>query len=438
MTTKKPSPKRSKNPLPTNGEWRDGHPMWRPQPKQRLAGWRGYALRNADGEWMSQGQAVDKINEINDAIAAAKLGEPLPEWMAAFAPAGAAAAGAPRPVARDDRTIGGLIDLYLTDPVPHFKPIKPKTVIHYRTYLAQYVATIAEVRGVPPAAIRAQDIELLAAPTPGSGKRNYSADAYTRLFATKGAAVAAATIVAAKAWFSWVQKKRNLLLTNPCASIRVVKPDARLVVWQPHEIKALIAAAEWIGFDSVADAIILALDLTWSQVDILSLTWAQIDDRHRAATTRVKTNVQGNPRIMPEGRARLATIAARWTGPDELRPPCVIRSEADSGLDFWKPDYFRHVFALVREIASAEAGPAVLGKTFQDLRPTGITRLYNVGKLKTHEVAARALQTPETAVALHKKFYHLIDQDDQDDTDAQLEARLLRHAKRAPKLTAAG
>ena len=429
-----PAAKRSKNPLPPNGEWRDGHPLWRPRPALRAIGWRGLALRTADGEWMSQGQAVDRINEINAAIAASRDGEPIPEWMATFAPAQTATGRSPVGSARaalQGRTIGELIDAYLADKMPHGKPIKPKTVRHYRTYLAQFVATVAELQGVAPEAIRALDIALLKTPEPGSGQINYSKQAYKHLLDTKGVNVAAATIVTAKAWFSWVQHTRNLLIANPCAGIKHVKPKGVVVVWEPHEVDALVAAAEWIGFDSVADAIILARDLTWSQVDILQMTWAQVDKQHRIRTARVKTGVEGNPRAAATGRARLDQIHKRWTGPEHLRPAAVVVSEAHSGRDGWKPDYFRHAFALVRDIASAELGPSILSKTFMDLRDTGISEAYRKG-LTVQEVAARSLHSAATALSIHEAHYHLINQDDQDHATDKLDAP----TKRRPRLAA--
>jgi hypothetical protein len=427
-----PAAKRSKNPLPPNGEWRDGHPLWRPRPALRALGWRGHALRTADGEWMSQGQAVDRINEINAAVAAAKDGAPIPEWMVTFAPTSAAAAHSSAAATRrslQGRTIGELIDTYLADPMPHGKPIKPKTVTHYRTYLAQFVATIAELRGVTPAAIRAQDISLLAVPEPGKGQINYAKEAYKRLHAAKGVNVSAATIVAAKAWFNWVLHTRNLLIANPCAGVKYAKPEGVIVVWEPHEVAALVDAAEWIGFTSVADAIILALDLTWSQADILALTWDQIDEHHRIYTKRVKTGVEGRPRAAAAGRARLDQIRERWTGPEHLRPLAVVVSEAGGDRLAWKPDYFRHAFSLVRDIASADVGPGILAKTFMDLRDTGITEAYRK-KLTVQEVAARSLHSPASAVAIHARHYHLIDQDDQDDATAKLDAPTRRRRPR--------
>jgi hypothetical protein len=430
MTTKKSAAKRNKNRLPPGGEWRDGHPIWRPHRALRAAGWRAYTLRHADGSWLSQGEAVDKINQLNAAIANLP-DEPIPAWMATFSPAALdVASPAPAAPLATDRSIGALIAAYHLDPMPHSKPLKPKTRKHYKTYLNQFIATVAELRGVSPAAIRAQPIGLLRTPEPDSGDVNYAKEAYKHLLTTKGVNVAAATFVAAKAWFSWLQHTRHLLVANPCAGTRHVKPKGPIYIWLPHEVDALVRAAEWIGLDSVADAIILALDLTWSQADILDLEWTQVTEHHRVHTHRIKTNVEGNPRAAKAGRERLDQIRKRWTGPEHLRPAAVILCEAGSGRDKWKADYFRHAFALVRDIASAEVGPGILSKTYMKLRNTGITHAYRAG-LDAKEVAARSMHTPETALAIHEVYRHF-NQDDQDAATDKLDAP----RKRRPRLAA--
>ena len=424
MPTKKSSARRNKNPLPAGGEWRSGQPIWRPHRVLRKGGWKACTLRNPDGAWMSMGEAVDRINQINAAIANVTT-TPIPAWMAAFAPSVLDVA---RPVAAGpistDRSIGALIEAYLIDPMPHKKQIKEKTRKHYRTYLTQFVVTVAEMMGNTPAQLMAEPVGLLRTPKPGTGEINYAKEAYKRLLETKGVNVAAATFVAAKAWFSWLQDTKNLLVSNPCKGLTHVKPEGPVIIWEPHEIDALIAAAEWIGLESVADAIILARDLTWSQADILELTWDQIDEHHRVHTYRVKTNVEGNPRAATPGRQRIDEIRARWTGPEHLRPAAVIVCEAGSGRDAWKPDYFRHAFALVRDIATVEVGPGILAKTYMKLRNTGITEAYNAG-LDVKQVAARSLHSPETALKIHEKYRKFI-QDNHDAATAKLDAAALR------------
>ena len=429
MPTKKSSAKRNKNPLPAGGEWRGGQPIWRPHRVLRAAGWKACTLRNPNnGDWLSMGEAVDRINQINATIANVAT-TPIPAWMASFSPStlDVARAAPATPISRD-RSIGALIEAYLDDPMPHKKRIKQKTRDHYRTYLSQFVAGVAELMGNTPAHVLAQPIGMLKTPDPESDEINYAKEAYKRVLVTKGVTVSAATFVAAKAWFSWLQKTKNILATNPCDGQAFEKPKGPVIIWEPHEIDALVAAAEWIGLHSVADAIILARDLTWSQADVLQITWDQIDDHYRVHTHRVKTNVEGNPRLAFRGRERLDEIRARWTGPEHLRPAAVVLCETGSGREPWKADYFRHAFALVRDIATVEVGPGILAKTYMKLRNTGITEAYNAG-LSMQEVAARSLHSPETALAIHKVYRRFI-QDDQDKATDKLDVAAQQSRRR--------
>jgi hypothetical protein len=207
------------------------------------------------------------------------------------------------------------------------------------------------------------------------------------------------------AWLNWCVKKRRIWPTNPAALVERSTPDGRIETFDWPELVALVREAEARGLPSIGDAIVLAVDLSWSQQDILALQWGQVADgriRHR----RIKTGNAGNPPLLAIGRARLDAIRQRWSA-ERVRPTSVIVCELTGKP--WSADTFRHHFAQIRA-AVAKAMPAVSGKQFRDTRDTTVTYCIEAG-LTLEQTCSRTLHKPSRAQAVIEKHYGAIRQD---------------------------
>lgn len=406
--------------LPAGFRWRDGRPRWEPSPTRRAEGWRGTDLKDGWRRWLDKGEAIKRAEAIAAAVAGWAAGEPVPPSLLELAPKGA---GAGRQLAAEGpRSIGALIDGFLADPKPGRAPLADKTKADYRSKLAALVATIAAANQISAEALRAIDVDLLLPPPFGSDKPFLLADAYDAMTLTRGAHMAHGVLAAASAWLAWVMKKKRALALNPAQLVERSTPDGRIVIFEWAELRAMVAAAEWLGLTSIADAIILAVDLSWAQQDLLALTWGQLSDDGHVKHRRIKTGVAGNPPLLAPGRERMAKIRARWHN-QPVRPTHILVCELTGQR--WAADTFRHCFALVREAASAEAGPAILGKHFRDLRDTAITYGQDAG-LTIEQICTRSLHDPERARAVISKHYGALGQDLADGAAEKLEAHYAR------------
>jgi integrase len=214
-------------------------------------------------------------------------------------------------------------------------------------------------------------------------------------------------------WFTWVMQTHYLLVANPCKLTkrnRNHQPDPRVMLWEPHEIAALVKAADDAGLLSIGDAIMLAVDLGWNPQDILGLKWTQIDTQFRTKHERLKTGVEGAPRLI-SARERVVQIARRWEGRE--RPANIVIYEPKEGAPYrqepgvWGESNFRQTFDVIRQAANAtlvKAGrDSILHKHFQDFRDTGITNMARAG-LTVPEICSRALLSLESATAILKHY----------------------------------
>ena len=400
--------KAKNNALPPYLEPNNGRPRWNPGPKLKALGWRSRVLLGPQDEPLDLPEAITRARQINAAVAAFLDGVPVPPAFADFAPASAVQTPGKKalhtPVSH--RSIGYLLDTYLTEGVTK---LSPKSLKDYEGKIRATLQTIAGLNRKDLSAIRAADIILLKEPDEGSGLPFHLLDAYDHLLKTKGPNWSRACLTATSAWLSWVKFKKRLLAgPNPCLSIKCETVEGRTVTWDDDEIAALVEAADYVGLPSIGDAIILALDLSWAQQDVLAMTWSQIQGDH-AFGARLKTGVTMFPQLGPEACARLADIRRRHTEwpPLYRKTEHVVCSELDHQP--WKADYFRHWFSMIRDIASAEA-PYGLGnngvreKRFQDLRDTAITKLNEMG-ISDQMIATRSGHQFGSVTATTNKHY---------------------------------
>ncbi|WP_332772973.1 hypothetical protein [Phenylobacterium sp.] len=423
--------------VPSGWTWRDGRPRWIPSPTLRKAGWKGTDLKDPSSkQWLGRGPSITAADAIVQAVAGWRTGALVPASLAASAPAGACERpGAGRPAQADRRSIGYLLDAYAGNkdtgvlPSQEWKALAPKTQMDRRSKLSRMIDVLAGYTLKPPhaasaeilakyadarAAVRGFSIDVLAPPAyldvdEASKARGPLYDLYWKLRDHVGKTMAHGVLSEASTWLEWCAGLRAVPM-NWAKLVDRETPPGRIRVGTWKELRALIASAEALGLPSIADAIILGVDLSWNQVDRLPLKWAQIDAQGRVKATRQKTGRRGEtPLLAALGVPRLQLIRQRQAaifGPN-VKPTHVLICELTGKP--WSTDLYRHKFADVRAHAAATV-PSVATLQDGDLRDTAIT----VGKaagLSNEEIASRSLHSLKRIADVLDKHYVEIGQD---------------------------
>jgi hypothetical protein len=417
MPKSKAQPRRQRRhgDLPAGFKWRDGRPRWEPSPTRRGQGWKGCDLKNAWGKWLPKGEAITRAEALAGAVAAWAAGEPVAPGFANIAPAGALSAGAALS-SLNPRSIGALLDAYFAG--DKFKRLAGRTQSDYRSKLKRFLETVAGAADPAKVAkLKALDVDVLLPPgfnEPGDFEIEL---AYDALRESAGEHMAHGVMATVSAWLSWCVKKKRIWPSNPAELVERSTPDGRIEVFEWPELVALVRAAEARGLPSIADAIVLAVDLSWSQQDLLALNWGQISADGHVKHRRIKTGVAGNPPLLAIGNARLELIRARWA-PEKVRPTHVLICELTGKP--WAADTFRHHFAEIRAAAAKEMA-SLAAKQFRDTRDTTVTYCIE-GGLTLEETCSRTLHAPVRAQAVISKHYGAIRQGVTDGAAAKLDA----------------
>ncbi|WP_312782059.1 hypothetical protein [Brevundimonas sp.] len=454
MTTrsiKPPARMRRHADAPANWQWRPrpdgtGRPRWIPSPTLRNAGWKARDLKDGDGAFLSEGLSRDAARDINAAVAAWRRGERVSADFAAIAPPGTAEEGCSiLPQAVDRLSIGRLIDAYFDSREfqgaadAHGQQtggLRPSTQRGYRTSLKRLVDTLAGFVALPAAddpdaldrytlavaTVRAAHISILKPVETKTGMVNLLYTAYWNLHEQSGQHQAYAVLAAASAWLKWAQKHQSDTVRQSWASeVSRTTPPGRIRPLTWEEIKALVTAADAMGLPSIGDAVILGLDLSWSQIDRLSLTWDRLKNGRAftGSTGRIKTGRVGGAPLTSLGRARVAQILQRQRAM-AARPTHVLWCELTDRP--WEGDHFRKQFAKVREQAAKQV-PSVASARDQDLRDTAFTWMKNAG-LSDDGIASRTLQSRQHIAQLGDANYGAIGPEIADPAMRQFEAYL--------------
>ena len=409
--------------LPAGFLWREGRPRWVPSPTRRQAGWKATDLRDAWGHFLALGPAIERAAAIAKGVEAWAAGDPVPADLAAIAPAGATAVGKAKGGGHP-RAIRTLLDKYYAS--LKFRRLGERTQADYKNKISRFLGL---ARGkVPEAKFYALPVDVLLPPAFGEAGVDVLAETYDLLRETAGDSMAAGCLACVSAWMGYLVKRERVWPTNPAAGVERETPEGRIVVYEWPEILALVTAAEARGLASIADAIVLAVDLSWSQQDLLALKWDQISagDTPRVKHRRIKTGNAGNPPLLPLGRGRLEAIHARWKDA-KVRPlhnhvlVCELTGKP------WSADTFRHYFAEIRAAVADQdrkatgVEPPIAGKQFRDFRDTAITYCYEAG-LEIPEICSRTMHAPTRAQAVIEKHYGAISSAMADRGAAKLEA----------------
>lgn len=383
--------------VPPGWHWRDGRPRWIPSPTLRKAGLKGQDLKDARGQWLARGASIDAADALNKAAAQRRAGL------------------APAPRAEDRRSIGALLDAYLGDPARKLAPSREfdaiKNKADRRSKLSRMVDVLAgytqkpgpgakpaelEAYAAARATVRAFSIDVLEPPafedTPDlSEAQGPLYDLYWKLHDHVGLNMAHGVLSDVSAWLEWCVKRRALR-QNWAKLVDRETPPGRIRVATWDELRALIAAATDAGLHSIADSIILGVDLSWSQTDRLGLTWGQISADYTVKGSRQKTGRKGEtPLLEALGRPRIDAIRRRQADlyGANVKPTHVLVCELTGKR--WSARYYREKFAEIRAAAALKVPSCATVKDL-DLRDTAIT----VGKaagLSAEQIATRSLHS---------------------------------------------
>lgn len=418
--------------VPAGWQWRDGRPRWIPSPTLRKAGWKGQDLKDGRGLWLARGASIEAAQALADAAAAWRTaGDMVPAALAAAAPAGATTA-ARALTTIDPFSIGALIDAYTSSDELTFKkngaPRPKATVDDYRRKLKRLIDAMAGHAALPGrdatkaehtayaanvARVRAMSIFVLEPAEGPDGMIDPLRTAYWRLREHAGLHMAFGVLACASAWLAWCRRIKSRKIVNWAEEVDRETPPGRIKIVTFQEIAALVAAGDAMGLPEISDAIILSLDLSWSQADVLALDWSRVvqdgKGRWRADTGqdgRQKTGRVGGTPFLSLGLRRLQKIRDRQEGM-KVRPLKVIhlqreRQHAARG-EAADSDYFRSQFAKVRAQAVLST-PSCSAVTFADLRDTAFTLGRQAG-FTDDMTASRTLQSRANIKTLADRNY---------------------------------
>ena len=349
--------------------FRDGRPRWVPGKHLRAQGFKGQDLKDSAGGWLSPLDAMARAKELNAAIAASK----------------ALCSDAPLPkLPKGERSTAALIHRYRQSVT--FCQTAKKTQSTY----AYHMRLIDQLFGDLP--VDRVSLEMIE-------------DFYKELQEDHGDATANAVIRTGKLLWNYAIKHEWLLI-NRWTKLDIKALNGRLVVWTADEIRLLIATAERLGWASQAHAILLGLFTGQRQADVLALSEVACEGGFIAIKQK-KTGARVRIPILPHLQARFFDVLkAGRSGPSagKVTPlpsrPILVCETTGEG---WKPDYFRHVFARIREEAGKQM-PSVLDKRWSDLRDTTVTWLALAGS-SVPEIATITGHSLKTVTEIIDKHY---------------------------------
>lgn len=423
--------------VPAGWTWRatkdgGGRPRWIPSPALRTAGWKGRDLKDKHGQWLARGPSIDAADALVGAVTGWRAGQLVPAVFSASAPAGACdtpgAGAAPK---ADRLSLGALVLAWTGDPkadpvippAPEFAKLARATQRDYRGKLKRLLDVLAGYVSETPAntpgsnawadyqaklaLVRAASIYTLEPREDASGMTDLLRAAYWRMHADVGKHQAHGVMAVASAWLKWCRETQSRTIQNWTEFKRETPPGrVRVATWE--EFAHLVATADKMGKQGVADAMVLAVATNWSEIDVLRLTWPRVKGNRAitGADGRQKTGVVGSTPILSFGVARLDQIRERHAAL-KVSPTTIVhlprqRQHAQRGPEA-DADYLRGQYAEVRAEA-AKTLPSVASLLFADLRDTAFTIGREAGLSNAH-LAGRTLQTLKSVDQLSQRHY---------------------------------
>lgn len=391
-------------------KWRNGRPRWEPGPHLRARGFRGQDLKDAAGNWLPEGAAIDAARALNAAVrpSDALSDEKRPPTNPAL------------------RTMSALFDLYRADrgleeklprPQPGVAIVKRGLARRTREGYAYHLRLLEQWCGDVPAA------QLT---------RAAIKDFYATLEEDKGLATANAVMRTLRMALNFAVDELEWIHKNRAAKLDLSAPDGRLVVWELEEIKTFVAAADYLDLASQGDALMLGAMSGQRQADVIVLPESALADGRYVLTQQKTGKLVRVPAVAPlrdRIDAARARKAKRWPNIARTNPAELINER--TGLPY-HPDgsYFRELFALVRDFAGGLTNAAgelldfslppptdnlpftprfsILAKRWSDLRDTAVTWLFAAG-CDIAEICSYTGHSLATAQAILDRHYFVRD-----------------------------
>lgn len=335
--------RKKQSPLPPYLAWREGRPRWVPGPAVRAGGFHGRDLKDAGGRWLGLEAAIAAAADLNREVAAWRDG-------------GTARRRAKPP--RATRTCRQLYDQWIA--TPEFRHLAASTRRDYHGKAQIWLDAFGDepVAAVGRAALKGW---------------------WRQQFEARGHAQANGIIAVARAMLTFATDL-EWIETNPAFKLKLMAIEPRVAFWSPAKVSAFVATADAIGQQAVADAVIIALHSAQRQGDVLAMP-ARLFDDGRVRLTQFKRGALVDAPMTQQLANRVAHIRMRWRAADVAARETIITDKSGRAM---KGDYFRNLFALVRdeaarqhpELCAAERmQPGLPDLRFADLRDTAITRL---------------------------------------------------------------
>lgn len=348
--------------------WRSGRPRWEPGPSVRALGFRGQDLRGPDGQWLPEGEAIARARALNANVEAVRQ-------QRAAAPA----------LPEAPRNIRELIKNYRSSAA--WKRLAPRTQRGY----AQHFVQIEQTFGIRLA---------------GHIVRGEMASFFDELAETRGLATANAVMRTLRLLLYFARDELEWIDRNRLTKFRMPAPEGRLVLWEPEEISAFVGAAESMGLDAQADAVLLALFTGQRRGDLLRLPPLVLED----GVYRIRTSKTGATAYVPATRVLGERLDAMRTRRAKAWPNVCFKTEIVSAAGrAYDPEgsAFGDEFRAVRS-AAADCTATIAQKRFADLRDTAVTWLFDAGcdEAKIATITGHSLATVRTILDKHYFVRH--------------------------------
>lgn len=388
-------------------EWRGGRPRWNPGPRLKARGFRGKDLKHDDGGWMSEGEALTAARTLNDATKITGLvaapAPPEPRTMAALFDRLRASKKFSEP--QEGEALLGEARRIGLEKLRVAPSTRDNYFLHFNL-LEQWCGDVLVTD------LTAEMIE----------------EFYFDQAGGRGLSMANAMLRILKLAINHAIKKLHWLKSNEVTAVEMVAAAGRLEIFDPDQIGAVIAAADWCGLPSVGDAFVLGVLAGQRKGDLLALPEGDLTSGHYVVKQR-KGRKHGATAFVPITAPLLARVTdmrrRKKEGAPGVRHTLEIISTRTGRPYAEGARIFDDEWRLVRAVASGDAAaiakvraerqlnstdlpfvpvPSCADKIFADTRDTAVTFLCGAG-CSVPEIANITGHSLKTVEAILQKHY---------------------------------
>ncbi len=377
----------------THISWRDDRPRFSPGPRLRALGFKGEDLRHPDGTWFSPEEALvwakDREKIIAHRAKEKASGKRLPKMQRA-----------------QHLSVEGLFEAWFSSPRMAGEDTNQDSK---RRQKKASLNTIKDYKNKA-RTLQNFDAELYTSPVEAL-KKPICFGIYEKLCEEKGLATARGVIATLSSAISWGMKRGYVKMTvNPCEKLGMETPQPRLRAFSQDEVDQMVKASDLIGRPEIGDSIMLGVWTGQRQNDRLALMDAGLVSGRRLFK-QSKTGAIVEIMEAPKLEERLKSMRARRESWGYRHLQLIIDEKLKQPF---KADWYRHVFAQVRDAATAgikgengewvlEPMPSLAGGRDQDLRDTAVTWLGRAG-CNTIEVSQITGHSLESVTRIMKHY----------------------------------